>query len=213
MLDSRGAMSSLVRAVARQRWAAQRHNTRVDAVGAKRPSESVAVRMLRRRYSSQSSAGQNAPGSAGPSSVTRYLLLAAAASGFAGGAAVALAWSRGNEPAVHSTSRLNDKYGSPEDFQRAIQELRDSFPDKDAVSTDPDDLHTHGYSENDYHPGVCTMRILCISCLTNGVCRHFPECGGVPEVNGRCGEDRKDCEQVQDARCTIFGRNQSGRQL
>lgn len=205
-------MSSLVRAVARQRWAAQRHNTRVDAVGVRRPSESVAVRTSRRRYSSQSSVGHSAPGSAGPSSVTRYLLLAAA-SGFAGGAAVALALSRGNEPAVHSRPRLNDKYGSPEDFQRAIQELRDSFPDKDAVSTDPDDLHTHGYSENDYHPGASTMRIHCLSCLTDGVCRHLPECGGVPEVNGRCREDRKDCEQVQDARCTVLGRNQSGRQL
>ena len=68
-----------------------------------------------------------------------------------------LGLSRGNEPTVSSPIKLNNKYGSPEDFQRAIQELRDSFANKDAVSTDPDDLHTHGYSENDYHPGTWLM--------------------------------------------------------
>ncbi|EPS98544.1 hypothetical protein FOMPIDRAFT_129619 [Fomitopsis schrenkii] len=124
-------------------------------MGAKRPLESIALRVARRRYSSQASGGQSAPGGVGPSSATRYLLLAA--SGFAGGAAAALAlniWDdRGDDQVPPSASALNDKYGSPEDFQRAIRELRDSFDDKDAVSTDPDDLHTHGHSENDYHPG------------------------------------------------------------
>jgi len=52
-----------------------------------------------------------------------------------------------------STSELNNKYGSPEDFQRAIAELRETFPSEDAVTIDPEDLHVHGYSENDYHPG------------------------------------------------------------
>lgn len=45
-------------------------------------------------------------------------------------------------------------YGTPEDFDSAIRELRATFPSGEYVSTDPDDLHTHGFSENDYHPGM-----------------------------------------------------------
>ncbi|KAI0736753.1 FAD-linked oxidase-like protein [Fomitopsis betulina] len=149
-------MSSLVRAVARQRWTTQRHSAHVNAMGKTRPPECVASRTARRRYSNQSSGGQNTPGRAALSLTTRDLLLAVA--GFTGGTAAALVWivcgGRGDGQAPFSAPALNDKYGSPEDFQRAIQELRDSFADKDAVSTDPDDLHTHGYSENDYHPGT-----------------------------------------------------------
>lgn len=44
------------------------------------------------------------------------------------------------------------KYGSPKDFEQAIKELRNLFDSDDAVSTHPDDLRIHGYSENDYHP-------------------------------------------------------------
>ncbi|KZT09513.1 uncharacterized protein LAESUDRAFT_646124 [Laetiporus sulphureus 93-53] len=51
-----------------------------------------------------------------------------------------------------STSGLNDQYGTPQDFQKAIAELRQTFPSANAVSTDPDELHVHGHSENDYHP-------------------------------------------------------------
>ncbi|KAF8843456.1 hypothetical protein BDN67DRAFT_897080 [Paxillus ammoniavirescens] len=50
-------------------------------------------------------------------------------------------------------------YGSPQDFQIAIQELRDTFAKEgdgaeDVVSTDPEDLRVHGFSENDHHPGA-----------------------------------------------------------
>ncbi|KAI9567738.1 FAD-linked oxidase-like protein [Boletus coccyginus] len=49
-------------------------------------------------------------------------------------------------------------YGTPEDFQQAIQELRHTFSDgpheSGVVSTDPDDLRIHGFSENDHHPGA-----------------------------------------------------------
>lgn len=44
------------------------------------------------------------------------------------------------------------KFGSPNDFKKAIDALKDTF-DQDTVSTDPDDLHVHGFSANDYHPG------------------------------------------------------------
>lgn len=45
-------------------------------------------------------------------------------------------------------------YGSLEDFKAAINSLRTLFPDEDSVTTDPDDLHDHGFSLNDYHPGL-----------------------------------------------------------
>ncbi|EIW51562.1 uncharacterized protein TRAVEDRAFT_61639 [Trametes versicolor FP-101664 SS1] len=47
---------------------------------------------------------------------------------------------------------LNAQYGSPEDFKKAIAELRGVFADADAVTTDVEDLEEHGFSENDYHP-------------------------------------------------------------
>jgi len=45
-------------------------------------------------------------------------------------------------------------FGSPLEFQKAISELKATFADESAVSTDPDDLHVHGFSENDYYPGM-----------------------------------------------------------
>ncbi|KAI0701556.1 FAD-linked oxidase-like protein [Cerioporus squamosus] len=50
-------------------------------------------------------------------------------------------------------TELSSRYGSPEDFKAAIEELRKLFPDEDAVTTDVEDLEEHGFSENDYHPG------------------------------------------------------------
>ena len=47
----------------------------------------------------------------------------------------------------------NPKFGSPRDFQDAIRELRETFPDEDAVTSDPEDLYDHGFSVNDYLPG------------------------------------------------------------
>jgi D-lactate dehydrogenase (cytochrome) len=47
------------------------------------------------------------------------------------------------------------KYGTPKDFEQAIRELRALFDSDDAVSTHPEDLRIHGYSENDYHPSGC----------------------------------------------------------
>lgn len=44
------------------------------------------------------------------------------------------------------------KYGSARDFQTAIQDLHSIFPEG-RVSTDDADLHDHGFSLNDYHPG------------------------------------------------------------
>ncbi|KAI0344438.1 hypothetical protein BDW22DRAFT_1354465 [Trametopsis cervina] len=52
----------------------------------------------------------------------------------------------------HTSAGLNSAYGTAEDFRKAISELHDNFLDEGVVSTDPDVLHVHGYSENDYHP-------------------------------------------------------------
>ncbi|RPD67564.1 hypothetical protein L226DRAFT_529891 [Lentinus tigrinus ALCF2SS1-7] len=52
-----------------------------------------------------------------------------------------------------ASAELNNQYGSPEDFEHAIEELRRLFPGEGAVTTDVEDLEEHGYSENDYHPG------------------------------------------------------------
>jgi hypothetical protein len=50
--------------------------------------------------------------------------------------------------------KFNSTYGTPEDFQRAIEELRRTIPLSDeTVSTDPGVLQSHGVSMNDYHPG------------------------------------------------------------
>lgn len=54
-----------------------------------------------------------------------------------------------------SVSGFNDTYGTPADFQKAISELQAAFPAEGVVSTDPDDLEVHGFSDNDYHPGSC----------------------------------------------------------
>ena len=44
-------------------------------------------------------------------------------------------------------------FGTPEDFNRAIEELKGALG-KDSVSTDREDLFIHGFSANDYHPGI-----------------------------------------------------------
>lgn len=50
--------------------------------------------------------------------------------------------------------KLNSTYGTPEDFQNAVVELRNALPSpEESVSIEPDNLLSHGASMNDYHPG------------------------------------------------------------
>lgn len=61
-----------------------------------------------------------------------------------------------NKPSAIRDPGLDDQtpqYGSAEDFGKAIAELQDVFSD-DIVSTNPDVLYSHGFSVNDYHPGI-----------------------------------------------------------
>lgn len=58
-------------------------------------------------------------------------------------------------PAKRNQAQETPTYGTPEDFERAIQSLRQELSHIDGgVSTNPDDLHAHGFSVNDYHPGA-----------------------------------------------------------
>ncbi|KZS99897.1 uncharacterized protein LAESUDRAFT_765110 [Laetiporus sulphureus 93-53] len=47
---------------------------------------------------------------------------------------------------------LNNEYGTPEDFRKAVVELRNALPAQNTVSTDSAVLKTHGDSRFDYHP-------------------------------------------------------------
>ena len=53
----------------------------------------------------------------------------------------------------------SSQFGSPDDFKKAIQELQFTFPANDKVSVDTDDLHVHGFSANDHHPGMYEQKI------------------------------------------------------
>ena len=58
-------------------------------------------------------------------------------------------------PAIKDDENESTQFGSPSDFKKAIQELQSTFPlDAHKVSADPDDLHVHGFSANDHHPGM-----------------------------------------------------------
>lgn len=69
-----------------------------------------------------------------------YYLASGQSSGFVGKAVI-----------PDTKSGLNESYGTPQDFQNAIAELRSTLGEE-TVSTDADVLEVHGFSENDYHP-------------------------------------------------------------
>jgi D-lactate dehydrogenase (cytochrome) len=48
-------------------------------------------------------------------------------------------------------------YGTPEDFSRAIEELKTLFSEE-TVTTAKDQLEAHGFSPNVYHPGKYAYR-------------------------------------------------------
>lgn len=62
-------------------------------------------------------------------------------------------------------AEFNTQYGSPEDFRRAIEELKVALPDDDAVSTDEEDLERHGNSGFAYHASQSRTRRLCLQLI------------------------------------------------
>jgi D-lactate dehydrogenase (cytochrome) len=53
--------------------------------------------------------------------------------------------------ASQALGETEPKYGTPKDFELAIKELRASFDSDEIVSTHPEDLRIHGFSEHDHH--------------------------------------------------------------
>lgn len=55
------------------------------------------------------------------------------------------------------------QFGSTHDIQNAISDLKTTFGPGSKVSTHPDDLHDHGFSPNDHHPGESWGKFCMIS--------------------------------------------------
>lgn len=121
-------------------------------------------------------------------------------------------------------------YGTPEDFQKAIQEMRHAFNNKGhesgIVSTDPDDLRIHGFSDNDYHPGACpSLPTVGATIVLPSICstfaaanclyalarlyRHSSYSSGVPKQHRRRSQNRQNSYQVSHASNAILGWNES----
>jgi D-lactate dehydrogenase (cytochrome) len=94
----------------------------------------------------------------GPTKTAQRRLLLDVSLGLIGSALLGYSfakWSTKRPSSAHESSLANHKpqYGSPEDFQKAIVELKTAFT-PDSVSTNADVLYAHGFSMNDYHPGI-----------------------------------------------------------
>lgn len=79
---------------------------------------------------------------------------------------------KSNHPQVETNNIPIRDLGATEvklDAKPLAQELREALEDadgdKEEVSIDPEVLHVHGYSENDYHPGA-PPRPCCTGCLS-----------------------------------------------
>ena len=122
-----------------------------------RPARSWVLNAFRTRPATvralrQFSTIQGSPGSTQHSS--RALLLTSLAAGLVG-----FTIAKSSLPSHGSLSHESEsiQFGSSDDFKKAIQELQSTFPANDKVSIDPDDLHTHGFSPSDHHPGMYFM--------------------------------------------------------
>jgi D-lactate dehydrogenase (cytochrome) len=65
------------------------------------------------------------------------------------------------KPGGSATDLNNTRYGTAEDFRKAIEELKATFPEPGAVYDDPVVVAPYGFSQNDYHPSesVQSLRI------------------------------------------------------
>lgn len=67
-----------------------------------------------------------------------------------------------------SSSFSTPTYGSPEDVQKAIEELCDALPGRNRVQTSPDSLRVHGSSDHSYHPS-CPHSVVVMAYSTDDV--------------------------------------------
>jgi hypothetical protein len=90
------------------------------------------------------------------------------------------------------------QYGTAKEFGSAIEKLRTAFSAREGVvSTDPDDLKVHGLSTNTYHTGKADSSVLSIT--NTFPLRCGPQRCRVSGIYGGCGQNREDCERIQDA--------------
>ena len=92
-------------------------------------------------------------------------------------------------------------YGGPEDFARAIAELREAFHDTpDVVSTDADDVDGHGNSVSIPQDGASpSYRPPLRFTDRRNVLRTRTRSCGIPIKHGRRRENRQDRNAAQDA--------------
>jgi uncharacterized protein HemX len=108
-----------------------------------------------RRLASASSGSANANAGSVGYAVAAGLAVASGAAGYA------LASRSGavSDKAASLADQLTSTYGTKEDYQKAIIELREVFGgNADRVSTDEGDLQIHGFSIQDPYPGACTPK-------------------------------------------------------
>lgn len=133
-----------------------RLDTRLFTSSAVRPtSRYVRTGPARTFYATRQAGQQNDPShedrhSTKPAAFSRLLYIA----GLGAAAGLGAYLSASSSQSASQVSGLVNVYGTPADFQKAIDELKDAFPADDLVSTDVEDLEVHGSSDNDYHPGA-----------------------------------------------------------
>ncbi|PPQ68693.1 hypothetical protein CVT24_007578 [Panaeolus cyanescens] len=108
--------------------------------------------------------------------ITTSILLSAVIGTILGfGLAKSSLLAKGDDSEVHGDNGGGGdepKFGSPEEFALAIIELKETFAESSGnvtVSDDPDELHNHGFSENDHHPGVNPSVVVYPSCTEDVV--------------------------------------------
>ncbi|KAH9851657.1 FAD-linked oxidase-like protein [Lenzites betulinus] len=104
--------------------------------------------VARRTYSSAAGGPLRPPVKSSKASLGMFALGAA----FSGALAYYLVNAGSDDATNRAGVALNSQYGSPEDFKKAIDELKLAFPAEGVVTTDIEDLEEHGFSDNDYHP-------------------------------------------------------------
>lgn len=98
------------------------------------------------RLQSTTSTTRTATSSYSSGSLLATVLAASTLSGLAG-----FLYARQQPDVVDNLT--NPQFGSPDDYERGIEELRKTLPSEDMVSTNPDDLLAHGWSSHVWHPG------------------------------------------------------------
>ena len=155
-------------------------------------------------------------GSRNDGSASTKAASAATAAGEAAAAAGAAA--RAAEAAAAAAESISPTpvYGTPEDFNRAIKELKDSF-EEHMVSTDPSNLFTHGFSPNVMHEGEWCPSLTLFAHpdadRRSEKHRRRAHRSRLPVLDNGCGEDREDRQQVSHAHCTVCWRDELGRPL